>query len=110
VSDHRRSRRSRDAAGARLGAELRSSGPVQPSPLDLAERSAELALLERILAQLDEPRREIFIMVEVLEMSVPEVSQALAIPLNTAYSRLRLARKAFEEALDRDEASGKEDR
>lgn len=110
VSDHRRSRRSRDAAGARLGAELRSSGPVQPSPLDLAERSAELALLERILAQLDEPRREVFIMVEVLEMSVPEVSQALAIPLNTAYSRLRLARKAFEEALDRDEASGKEDR
>ena len=110
VSDHRRSRRNRDAAGARLGAELKSIGVSQPSPLDLVERGAEMEMLENILAQLDEPKREIFVMVEVLEMTVPEVVQALEIPLNTAYSRLRLARKLFEEALARLEAPHEENR
>jgi RNA polymerase sigma-70 factor, ECF subfamily len=105
VSDYRRSRRTRDAAGASLGAEPKSS---QPSPLDMAERNAELELLECVLAQLDEPKREVFVMVEILEMTVPEVVEALAIPLNTAYSRLRLARQSFEEALARCEARDKE--
>ncbi len=110
VSDYRRSRRNRDAAGARLGAEVKSTGTCQPSPLDLVERSAELALLESVLAELDESKREIFVMVEVLEMTVPEVVQALEIPLNTAYSRLRLARKLFEEALAAHEAPNGENR
>jgi RNA polymerase sigma-70 factor, ECF subfamily len=110
VSDHRRSRRNRDAAGARLGAELKSVPSAPASPLELVERSAELKLLDRILAELDEPKREIFVMVEVLEMTVPEVVQALEIPLNTAYSRLRLARKLFEEVLARLEATDGENR
>ena len=107
VSDYRRSGRTRAAAGARLGTEPSSS---RPSPLDLAERNAELELLENILAKLDEPKREVFVMVEVLEMTVPEVVQALEIPLNTAYSRLRLARQSFEEALARHEARDEENR
>jgi RNA polymerase sigma-70 factor (ECF subfamily) len=110
VSDHRRAKRTRDAAGVRLGAELKSSQPSQPSPLDMAERNAELELLESVLAELDEPKREIFVMVEVLEMTVPEVVQALEIPLNTAYSRLRMARQSFEEVLVRHEARSEENR
>ncbi len=109
VSDYRRSRRTRDAAGARLGSEVESSPPF-PSPLDMAERNADLELLESVLAELDEPKREIFIMVEVLEMTVPEVVEALEIPLNTAYSRLRLARQSFEDALAGHEARDKEER
>lgn len=110
VSDYRRSRRNRDAAGARLGTELKATGRQQPSPLDFAERNAELDLLEAILAELDEPKREVFVMVEVLEMTVPEVVESLEIPLNTAYSRLRLARRLFEEALARHEAASEENR
>ncbi len=110
VSDYRRSSRARDAAGARLGAEIKSIRPSQPSPLDMAERNAELDLLESVLADLDEPKREVFVMVEVLEMSVPEVVQSLEIPLNTAYSRLRMARQSFEEALARHEARDEENR
>jgi len=106
VSDYRRSSRTRDAAGASLSFEPKSG---QPSPLDLAERNAELELLESVLAELDEPKREVFVMVEILEMTVPEVVQALEMPLNTAYSRLRLARQSFEEALARHEARTKED-
>jgi RNA polymerase sigma-70 factor (ECF subfamily) len=107
VSDYRRSRRIRDAAGASLSAEPKSS---RPSPLDMAERNAELELLENILAGLDEPKREVFVMVEILEMTVPEVVQALDVPLNTAYSRLRLARQDFEEALAKHEARNQERR
>ncbi len=110
VSDYRRSRRSRDAAGARLGIELKANHPAQPSPLDVAERNAELELLEGILAELDEPKREVFVMVEVLEMTVPEVAQAIEVPLNTAYSRLRMARQSFEDALARHEARSEENR
>jgi len=105
VSDYRRSRRTRDAAGANLGAEPKSR---EPSPLDIAERNADLELLESVLAELDEPKREVFVMVEVLEMTVPEVVHALEIPLNTAYSRLRLARQSFEEVLARHEAHDQE--
>ena len=105
VSDYRRSRRSRDAAGTSLGAEPKLN---QPSPLDMAERNADLELLESFLAELDEPKREVFVMVEILEMTVPEVGQALEIPLNTAYSRLRLARQSFEEALARHETHNQE--
>jgi RNA polymerase sigma-70 factor (ECF subfamily) len=108
VSDHRRSRRSRDAAGKSLNDELKSTRRFQPSPLDLSERNSDVELLETILAKLDEPKREIFIMVEVLEMTIPEVVQALEIPLNTAYSRLRLAREAFEQALAKHEAHERE--
>jgi RNA polymerase sigma-70 factor (ECF subfamily) len=107
VSDYRRSRRTRDAAGASLSAEPKSS---RPSPLDVAERNAELELLETILAKLDEPKREVFVMVEILEMTVPEVVQALDVPLNTAYSRLRLARQDFEDALAKHEARNQENR
>jgi len=108
VSDYRRSKRTRDAAGIRLSAEFKSSRSSQPTPLEMAERSAELELLETVLADLDETKREIFVMVEVLEMTVPEVVQALEIPLNTAYSRLRLARQSFEDVLARHEARDEE--
>ncbi len=70
----------------------------------MAEMNAELGLLDRILAGLGEAKREVFVMVEVLGMTVPEVVQALAIPLGTAYSRLRVARLSFEKALADHEA------
>jgi RNA polymerase sigma-70 factor (ECF subfamily) len=108
ASDYRRSKRTRDAAGARFGAELKLTQPSQASPLEIAERNAELDLLEIVLAELDEPKREIFVMVEILEMTVPEVVRVLEIPLNTAYSRLRMARQSFEEALSRQEAGAEE--
>ena len=72
---------------------------TEPSPLDRSEQRAKLELLSTLLAGLSEPKREVFILVELEEMSVPEVAEALEIPLNTAYSRLRHARLEFEAAL-----------
>jgi RNA polymerase sigma-70 factor (ECF subfamily) len=46
-------------------------------------------------------RRAVFVMHEIDGLPVPEVAQALAVPLNTAYSRLRLARRDFATAIER---------
>ena len=46
-------------------------------------------------------QRAAFILFEVEGMSGPEVAEALAVPLGTAYSRLRLARVAFQAAVER---------
>ena len=108
VSDHRRSSRSRNAACTKLSAEIDLRRPIQLSPHEIAERNGELDLLERALAKLDEPKREIFVMVEFLEMTVPEVAQALDIPLSSAYSRLRVARELFEQTLVRQRARNEE--
>ena len=52
-----------------------------------------------ILEQLDDDKRMVFALVELEQLSVPEVARMLDLNLNTAYSRLRLARQAFEAAV-----------
>jgi RNA polymerase sigma-70 factor, ECF subfamily len=71
------------------------------SPADLAEQSDNVRLLWELLDGIDAPKREVFIMAELQELTCPEIAVALNIPLNTAYSRLRHAREAFEAALVR---------
>ena len=48
-------------------------------------------------------QRAAFILFEIEDMTGPEVAEALAVPVGTAYSRLRAARQAFEAALERTE-------
>jgi len=62
-------------------------------------RAQAAATVEAILHQLDEDKRIVFALVELEQLSVPEVARLLDINLNTAYSRLRLARHAFELAV-----------
>jgi RNA polymerase sigma-70 factor (ECF subfamily) len=49
----------------------------------------------------DVDRRAVLILHDLDEVHVPEIAQALGIPLNTAYSRLRLARAEFAAAAKR---------
>jgi RNA polymerase sigma-70 factor (ECF subfamily) len=106
VSHHRRARRTQARAAVTVGIEddLRAT---DPTPFEHTERNADLQLLASLLAELDEPKREVFALVELDELPVPEVAAVLQIPLNTAYSRLRAARQAFELALARHHARGK---
>ncbi len=60
-----------------------------------------LAVLDRFLARLDEDKRAVFILAELEEMTAPEIAEALSINVNTVYSRLRAARKAFDDAVKR---------
>jgi RNA polymerase sigma-70 factor (ECF subfamily) len=105
VSSQRRAKR----ANANLGiaAPLVDVVSREPTPLEHTEKHAGLELLARLMDELDEPKREVFALVELEELSIPEVAEALDIPLNTAYSRLRAARQAFEAALARHEAREK---
>jgi RNA polymerase sigma-70 factor (ECF subfamily) len=103
VSTHRRSRRTRAVSSLALGAGVEAVSH-EPTPLEQTETHATLELLSNLLAELDEPKRAVFELVELEELTVPEVAQTLQIPLNTAYSRLRAARQAFEAAFARYEA------
>ncbi|MBN1612708.1 MAG: sigma-70 family RNA polymerase sigma factor [Polyangiaceae bacterium] len=100
VSTHHRSRRAR--AGATTPPfEVRA---WQPTPLDAAEHRDEVRLLSTLLETLDSPKREVFVLAELEELTAPEIAGVLGIPLNTAYSRLRAARQAFDQALARHNA------
>ena len=64
-----------------------------------AARAEAAATVVSILADMDEDKRVVFALVELEQMTVPEVSKLLDVNLNTTYSRLRLARAAFEAAV-----------
>jgi len=102
VSTHRRAAKVRSARFSFLQAFPWAS--PGPTPEQLTEQGSEAALLAQLLAGLSEAKREVFILAELEEMSVPEIAAALEVPLNTAYSRLRHARADFEAALGRHQA------
>ncbi len=59
----------------------------------------ELELAELALKRVALDRRAVLLLHEVEGHSIPEVAESLGIPLNTAYSRLRLAREEYESAV-----------
>jgi RNA polymerase sigma-70 factor (ECF subfamily) len=61
----------------------------------------ELELAELALSCMALERRAVLLLHEVEGHSVPEIADSLSIPLNTAYSRLRLARQEYEQAVRR---------
>lgn len=79
--------------------------PELPDPApDMVERLVHEQKVELALEALDSlelTRRAVFILHELDDCSIPEVARTLGIPLNTAYSRLRLAREDFQKAARR---------
>lgn len=58
-------------------------------------------LVRSILDSLDEDQRTVFVLAELEELSAPDIANIVGAPLNTVYSRLRLARKKFEQMAKR---------
>jgi RNA polymerase sigma-70 factor (ECF subfamily) len=104
VSTYRRSRTLREGREASEPTVDQWASPHERSPLDFAVVNDDLKLLQRLLSELDASKLEVLVLAEIEEMTVPEIARALEIPLNTAYSRLRLARQEFNEALSRHRA------
>jgi RNA polymerase sigma-70 factor (ECF subfamily) len=71
------------------------------SPLadELVEHDEDRSLILRALSVLDLEKRAVLVMHEIDGRPMPEVAAALSIPLNTGYSRLRLARQEFARAV-----------
>lgn len=78
--------------------EVDDAGPSADDALQTKQaRALVLAALERIPL----PRRAVLVMRDLDEIPVEEVASVLAIPLFTAYSRLRKARRELEAAVRR---------
>jgi RNA polymerase sigma-70 factor, ECF subfamily len=73
-----------------------------PGPAERAQEAEAAAFMQRFLDGLEPDRREVFLLVVLEELSVPEAAAALGIPLNTAYTRLRLARAELVRVLNRE--------
>lgn len=93
----------------------RAKHPVM-EPVDLADDSPSAdeeletkearALVLQAMQAIELGRRAVFILAEIEERTVPEIADVLGIPLNTAYSRLRVAREEFKQAVTRIQLRG----
>jgi RNA polymerase sigma-70 factor (ECF subfamily) len=72
-----------------------------PGPEDALQAKQARALVLTALEKIPLPRRAVLIMRDIDDVPVDEVASVLAIPLFTAYSRLRKARKELEAAVRR---------
>jgi RNA polymerase sigma-70 factor, ECF subfamily len=101
VRDHRRAVRRRPVEPAVDVDTLQSSAN---GPAEHAEKAEAVRVLHALLDELADERREIFVMADLEQMTMPEIAETLGINVNTAYARLRLARQEFEQALARHRA------
>lgn len=83
--------------------ELPSDDPPEQvshsTPQDQLERQRAWHLVEKLLAELDEERRQVFVLYELEQLCMREVADIIGCPLSTAYSRLSAARSAVQTAL-----------
>lgn len=72
------------------------------------ERSLEEAeavrILYRLLDELEDEKRELFVLAELEQLSAPEIASFLGVNVNTIYARIRAARTAFDQAVSRHRA------
>ena len=62
------------------------------------------SFIDRFLDSLDDDLRAAFVLAELEQLTAPEIAAVVGLPLNTVYSRLRLARIAFAKAIARHQA------
>lgn len=98
VARNHRRRERRKGGGAPLDVDVADLGP---GPHEEAVAAEAVELLARLLEELDEAKREVFVLGELEQMTAPEIAEALGIPVNTVYSRLRAARLGFAAAVAR---------
>lgn len=91
ASDHRRKayvRRERPTAAP-------PEHNVAGSPEHELRANQRREFVAQLLERMDDAQRVVLVLVDLEELTVAEVASIVGIPLNTAYSRLRLARESF---------------
>ena len=71
----------------------------EDSPTAMLERVEALRILDRLLSELDEDKREVFVLAEIEQMTAVQIAEIIEANANTVSSRLRAARQEFEKAL-----------
>ena len=100
----KKQRRSREDADPEL-LDLRASDA--PSAEQLIEQRRARELFDRVLDDLPDDLRAVFILFELEEMRMATIAEMLDVPLGTVASRLRRARAMFESAAERLQRSGR---
>jgi len=100
VADHRRTMRRKPLGTAPEGEGLDTASTPEEGPEASAEQAERVRLLHQLLSQLDEAKREVFILAELEGLTLAEIAEALGVNANTVASRLRAARREFEAALE----------
>lgn len=77
------------------------------TPESILIEQADREIVQRALADLPLPFREILLLCEVEEMSYQEIAETLAIPMGTVMSRLFRARKALRDLLRKKNEGGR---
>ncbi len=81
------------------GGDVVARSSVDATQADALARREALATLDAALTTIEVGRRAVLVLHEIEEMTAPEIAQVLGIPMNTVYSRLRVARVELESAL-----------
>jgi RNA polymerase sigma-70 factor (ECF subfamily) len=103
VRNYRRSRRRKGKAQA-LSATVVDPAVLADAtadPSELASRAQAGRILHGLLDELSEEKAVVFVMADLEGMTVPEIAELVNANVNTVYSRLRAARREFDEALVR---------
>jgi len=104
VRNHRRAakRRRVGLSASRVTLSLEVDGRAQAEqPSVRVEKAEAVRILYSILEQLEDDKREVFVLVELEQLSASQVAEVLAINVNTVFSRLRAARSHFKHAAAR---------
>ena len=96
ASDYRKSARVRRM---KVGGTIDDEAAANRGPLSELEVSRKRQLVARALDRLSYDGRVVFVMYELEGHSVPEISDALGVSVNTLYTRLRAARRKFADAV-----------
>lgn len=97
AANHRRTARRKLHRLEPLAEETAAHGPTAHARAEAAEA---IDLIQRFCDTLDLERRAVFVLALLEELPAPEVAQALSIPINTVYSRVRSLREGLRRALE----------
>lgn len=98
ASDHRRTERRKASPLAPMPPELPTG---EASPQARLEAQQVAVFLDGFVKTLSLEKRAVFALAFIEDMPANEVAEALGIPLNTAYSRIRTVRAELRKAMER---------
>lgn len=96
AADRRRAQKRRPAFQ-----ELSLEISTDPAPDELMDLRQAWRILDNIMESFSQEQREVFILVEVEQLSMPEAASVLSIPVGTVASRLRKARELLDAGVRR---------
>jgi RNA polymerase sigma-70 factor (ECF subfamily) len=102
VADYRRAGARKPALSrARTDTEVDDLQTAHASPEERVMATEAARILYTLLAELDDDKREVFILAELEQWSLADIAVATGLNVNTVSSRLRLARDNFEHGAER---------